>query len=368
MIKYLFAAIILIHGLIHLMGFVKSVKPGSIQQITAHVSKPMGLLWLLTALLFLIVFILWIVKNNYWSWVCFAAIIASQILVFSVWKDAKAGTIANLILLMVALPAYGHMRFDKMVGKEQQAIMAHETATSMKMVGEQDMVHLPAIVQQWLRKSGAVGKPRITTVRLKQTGKMKMKPVSAWFDFTATQYFNTTKTAFVWDTRVSMPAGTYLIGRDKFEDGKGAMQIKLLSLVNMVNEADNTSLNNGTAQRYLAEMCWFPSAALEPYIRWQAIDSLQAKATLLVKNVQVEGVFSFTPEGDFARFETKRYFGSGENAVERTWVIEPLGQKQFSGITIPHRNKVTWKLPEGDFTWLELEITDIEYNKAALYD
>ena len=368
MIKYLFAAIILIHGLIHLMGFAKSVRPGSIQQISAYVSKPMGLLWLLTALLFLIVFILWIVKNNYWSWVCFAAIIASQILVFSVWKDAKAGTIANLILLMVALPAYGHMRFDKMVGKEQQAIMAQEAAASMKMVGEQDVKHLPPIVQAWLRKCGAVGKPRQTTVRLRQTGKMRLKPGSAWFDFSATQYFNTSDAAFVWNTQVQMPAGTYLIGRDKFKDGTGAMQIKLLSLVSMVDEANNPALNSGTAQRYLAEICWFPSAALEPYIRWQAIDSLQAKATLLVKDVQVEGVFSFTPEGDFARFETKRYFGSGENAVESPWIIEALGQKQYSGITIPHRNKVTWKLPEGDFTWLELEITDIEYNKAALYD
>jgi hypothetical protein len=366
MVKYIFAAILLIHGLIHLMGFVKSIKPGSIQQLSSHISKPVGMLWLLTALVFVLALILWMAKSHYWSWVCLAAIIVSQALIFSAWKDAKAGTIANLILLAIAWPEYGQMRFREMLTKEQNALMLPLTVMDTQVVTEKNIQHLPPIVQQWLRQSGTVGKPRVSFVRLTQTGKMKVKPNSAWFDFTATQYFNTTKPAFVWDTRVSMPAGIYLIGRDKLEDGKGAMQIKLLSLINIVNEKDNPPLNTGTTQRYLAEMCWFPSAAMEPYIHWEQMDSLRAKATVKMGDFQVEGTFTFNAAGEFQRFETIRYYGSGNEAIQAPWIIQPTAFKVFSGIKVPIKNKVTWKLNEGDFTWLELELTSLEFNTREI--
>ncbi len=43
MIKYFFAAIILIHGLIHCMGFAKAFGYGNITQLSKDISKPSGL-------------------------------------------------------------------------------------------------------------------------------------------------------------------------------------------------------------------------------------------------------------------------------------------------------------------------------------
>ena len=367
MTKLIFAGIILFHGIIHLLGFAKSIKPGRVQQISSYISRPMGILWMVAAAAFILTFILWKTQSPYWSWVCLAAILFSQGLILTVWKDAKAGTVANLILLAVAWPEYGSIRFSEMLHAEQKSILAAVPLPSQTVVTDKALETLPPIVQQWLRQSGAVGKLRATGARLKQTGKMRMKPGSAWFDFRATQYYNIADPAFIWDTRVSLPARTFLTGRDKFEDGKGAMQIKLLSLINIVHESDHQQLNNSTAQRYLAEICWFPSAALEPYIQWESIDSLKAKATMHFKGIEAEGVFTFSEAGEFIRFETTRYYGNGADAIPAPWVIQPAGYKQMSGLKIPYKTRVTWKLDEGDFTWLELELTSLEINNTELY-
>ncbi len=53
-----------------------------------------------------------------------------------------------------------------------------------------------------------------------------------------------------------------------FKDGKGSMIIKVLSLINVVNDSNNEKINQGTLQRYLGEITWFPTAAVSPYIKW----------------------------------------------------------------------------------------------------
>jgi ssRNA-specific RNase YbeY (16S rRNA maturation enzyme) len=50
--KAVFISIIIIHGLIHLMGFAKSFGLLRITELSQDISKPLGLLWLLSAILF----------------------------------------------------------------------------------------------------------------------------------------------------------------------------------------------------------------------------------------------------------------------------------------------------------------------------
>ena len=102
MLKYIFSFIILIHGLIHFMGFAKAFGYGNITQL-GEVSKPMGSLWLITAFLFIAVTILFLLKKDAWALTGIVAAILSQLLIITVWKDAKFGTIANLIILITAI-------------------------------------------------------------------------------------------------------------------------------------------------------------------------------------------------------------------------------------------------------------------------
>ena len=103
MLKYFFALIILMHGLIHFMGFAKAFGYGNITQITKEVPKTEGIFWLLTAFIFIIATILFLLKKDAWIITSIIAVMISQILIFLVWKDAKFGTIANIIILAVAI-------------------------------------------------------------------------------------------------------------------------------------------------------------------------------------------------------------------------------------------------------------------------
>ncbi len=103
--QYLFAAVLLLHGCIHLIGFAKAYGYANITQITKEVSKLTGLGWLLTALLFVMAAVLFISKNEFWTIVAILAVVLSQVLIAKVWKEARFGTIANLIILLVAILA-----------------------------------------------------------------------------------------------------------------------------------------------------------------------------------------------------------------------------------------------------------------------
>jgi len=109
MLKILFTIIIVIHGLIHLLGFFKAFEIGNITELSSGVSRSTGIIWLIVSLLFVITGLAYIFNHNSWIYLGFIAVILSQILIFTVWNDAKFGTIANLIILVVALLSFRDM-------------------------------------------------------------------------------------------------------------------------------------------------------------------------------------------------------------------------------------------------------------------
>ena len=366
MLRYLFAFIMLMHGLIHFMGFSKAFGYGNMTQLTKDIQKPVGILWLLTAFLFIAATILFLVKKESWPIISILAVILSQILIIIVWKDAKFGTIANLIVLLVAVPALANIRFNKMVKKEVNSLLSHPVNDS-KIISIEMLDSLPPTVQKYLIRSGVVGKENIQFARLKQKGEMRIKQDGKWMDFTASQYFDANDPSFVWQTQVQMMPLVTLAGRDKFENGNGHMLIKVLALINVANSGGDAKINESTMIRFLAEICLFPSAALAPYIKWEAVDSLAAKATMNYKGMTVSGIYRFHANGDIHNFTADRWYGSGKDDTLEKWFIEYIATKEFNGVRIPYKTEITWKLKSGDFNWLKLEITDLEFNKPALY-
>lgn len=142
------------------------------------------------------------------------------------------------------------------------------------------------------------------------------------------------------------------------------MNIKALSLINITNEGGD-KVDQGTLQRYLAEICWFPSAALSPYIEWEAIDNTSAKATMSYNGVSGSVTFQFNNQGDMTACSADRYMGSGKNATLEKWIVTSKSYDLMNGIRMPVKSEVTWKLKSGDYTWYKLEITDIAFNDRA---
>lgn len=367
MIRIAFSIFLLLHGLLHLLGFHQAYRFVTVSQSSQQLRVPLsakwlGLGWLLACVLFGITALLLAQRKDGWWLPGTVALLLSQVLILASWQEAKYGTLVNVIVFAALVLAAGSWQFQALVRHERQQFTA--AATPEKKVVTTDLLRpLPPIVQQWLMRSNLVGKEAARTVHLKQKGEMKTAPEGKWWPVTADQYFTTDQPGFIWVADVKAAPFIHLAGRDKYQDGKGHMLIKLLSLVPVVN-ASGPEINQGTLLRYLAEIVWFPSAALQPYITWEQTGPAEARATMHYKSVSASGLFRFNPQGDVTSFEARRYFDRKEGATLETWVIamEEQGYREFAGVRVPAKATVTWKLSTGDFTWYKLAITDITYN------
>ena len=355
--------IIGIHGIIHLFGFLKAFGLFEFNAISQPISKPVGVIWLLAFILFSVTTFLLTIQSNYWWIIGFIAVLLSQFLIILYWKDAKFGTIFNLVILVSALIAFSTFNFKKKVSVEIEKMHSEITSSNEKIVSEQMIVDLPIAVQNWLNKSGIIGKETIQSVFLEQDLQMLIKPEQKeWNNAEAKQYFTTDPPAFNWFVNLKMNPLIEMVGRDKFENGKGEMIIKLFSMFSVANVKNNEKTNQATLQRYLAEIVWFPTAALSPYITWEAIDNNSSKATMTFNGTKGTGVFYFDEIGYFKKFVAMRYKDSEENSKPMQWTVTSTKTELRNGISIPVELKANWKLDSENWTWLKLKINRMEYN------
>lgn len=351
-----------IHGIIHLFGFLKAFELAKFDAISQPISRAIGLVWLLVFLLFTVTFFLFLFHANYW-WLCgFLAVISSQALILCYWSDAKYGTVANLIILGAVIIAYSNFNFKKKIAAERELMFEKAAPGGENVITKATLSNLPIPVQNWLMNVGIIDKRPISNVRLIQELQLKLKPEQEdWNKGTAEQYFTVNPPAFNWDITTRMNSVLGVVGRDKFENGTGEMNIKLLSLVSVADAKNGTKVDQATLQRYLAEIVWFPSAALSPYIKWEKLGKYSAKATMEYKGAKGSGEFHFDEDGNFKKFVAMRYQDS--NAAEPTeWTVIATQIEERNGIKIPVECEASWKLASGEWTWLRLKVEDIQYN------
>lgn len=301
--------------------------------------------------------------NSKYAWVFgIIAVVISQLLIIVFWKDAKFGTLPNILILAVVVVLFSYYNFQNLIQKETIQLYNNNIITERGTLLESDLKNLPLPVVKWLRNSGALGKPFISNGKIVQSAEMKLKPEQEnWMTARAVQYTFIENPSFIWSVDVSMNSLLSFQGRDKFYNGKGEMLIKLHSLFNIVNE-QGKKLDEGTLQRYLGEMVWFPSLAVSPYITWEQIDETTAKATMTYKGTTGSGTFYFNSHGDVTKFSALRYKDNHKDAKRYHWEMNILDYRTFDGIKVPALMTAKWKLDGKDWTWLKLEITDITYN------
>lgn len=351
-----------IHGIIHLFGFLKATGIVDFNTISQPISKTFGIVWLLTFVLFAIAIVLLIAQSNYWWIIGVVGILLSQFLIISYWSDAKFGTIINLVILISVIIAYSTLSFKKKVNNETAKMLENSSKTDINIVSEQMILDMPTIVQKWLLNSGIIGKEAVYNVYLEQDLQMLMKPEQKeWSNAKAKQYFTIEPPAFNWSVNLKMNALVDVVGRDKFENGQGEMMIKMFSLFSVVNAKNDEKINQATLQRYLAELVWFPSASLSPYITWEEIDDHSAKATMEFNKTKGSGVFYFDKNGNFKKFVAMRFKEIGDTQPIE-WTVTAIKSEKRNGINIPIELEADWKLDNENWTWLKLKITDIRYN------
>lgn len=360
------SALLLIHGLIHTLGFLKAWELAGVPQLSGRTIVPLsptgvrivGALWAATALALTAAALLRALDRDAWWLVAAPALVLSQLLIVLQWHDAWAGTIANVLLAVAVAVSAGISRFHAENADHVRALLARVPAIDAPVLQAEDVAALPAPVRRWLHASGAVGRPRARTVRLVQRGGMRTAPDQAYMPVQARQHFTVDEPGFVWTVDVTMMRVVPVVGRDVFAAGRGRMLIKAGGLVT-VADGTGPTFDQGTALRFLGEIVWFPSAAVSPAITWTPVDDRHAQATITTGGVTASAVFAFDERDRVVGMTADRYYGG--KTLER-WTIPITAWRTVRGVEIPVRGGAVWNLAAGDFDYFQWEIVDVEVN------
>lgn len=272
-----------------------------------------------------------------------------------------------LILILVTVIAIANVLFNRRADNEAREVLSSAELDQKDIIQQSALKGLPLCVQNWMQRSGVVGQEKIHTVRLIQKGRMRLKPDKAWMPIEAVQYINVDKPGFVWKARVKMAPLIYLQGKDRYFNGHGSMQIKLFSLLTVVNSQLSEEMDQSTLVRYLAEMMWYPSAALNKYINWEEVNANSARATMCWQGVKASMLFNFNEDGDVINSMASRYQEVKGKFILNDWGGVPREYRVFKGIRLANKSDVVWIYTNGDFNWLQIEVTDIDFNPVGLY-
>lgn len=269
------------------------------------------------------------------------------------------GSLAAIVVVAASAMAIGRAAFERRLAGEATSLLAASTGREPRVVTEADLATLPDPVQRWLRWARVPGTTIPRTVRLTQEGRFRLGPDRGWMPFTAEEVYSTDPPGFVWTTEMRMLPLVDIVGRDRYAEGRGSIEMRALGVFS-VARASGPALDQGALLRYLNETIWFPAAVLSPAIRWSAIDEHSARATISDGEVTADAVFFFDQEGRPVDMIAERQ-DLARGRLE-TWSTPLTAYGEFSGIRIPSAGTAVWKYDGGDFTYIELRVTGVTYD------
>jgi hypothetical protein len=364
MLKILFAAVMVVHGTIHLLGVVKAFQPGALPQLTQPVSRGMGAVWMLADLLFTAAAVALFIWPREWWMVGAAAVVVSTVAILGSWTDARFGMIGNLIVLVgvaygfaVSGPYSLRAEYDRDIGGRLAPTAPAGPIT------DADLTALPAPVQAYVRYSGAVGQPRVLNVRVRMHGRIRGEPADPWMPFTAEQHnFVGPHARFFYleATRSGVPVKVY----HRYAGPAASMRGRLLGLVPIVDAAGEEMTRAETVTLF-NDMCLFaPATLVDPSIGWETIDAGTVRATFTNGGHTIRADLTFNAAGELTNFisDDRRRSADGGTFDAVRWSTPVTRYRTFGAARLSAGGDARWHDVRGEFAYIELDVDEVAYN------
>lgn len=357
--KFIIAALILIHGLIHFMGFAKAFDYGNMKQLTMPISKQVGFLWLLTAFLFIITVALFFIKKDYWWVLAVPTIIISQVVIVMSWKDAKFGTIANILILIAAILSWGSSRFENSYRRDAKENLQYNKNITAELVTDADLQNLPLPVLRYMKYVGVIGKPKVKNMRvimniqMREKGKDFFAAVSEQYNF-----FGEPTRLFFMKAKMF---GTTVPGYHHYIEGNAVMDIRFAGLIPIVKK-EGVIMNKAETVTLFNDMCLMaPATLIDKRIVWEAIDSNSAKAVFTNHGISISAILYFNEQGQLINFLSNDR--TEANSMKSYPFTTPVhSYKNIKGYNLFNEGDAVWQYPDGEFVYGKFKLKDISYN------
>lgn len=368
-VRWVVIAVIVVHGLIHLLGAAKGLGWAEVDQLSRPIGTATGVAWLAAAASVVSSGLLLAGRVRWWWAVGAVALVVSQAVIVTSWSDAAAGTVANVVLLAAVVhgvasqgPASSRAEYRRQV----TSTLASAPPPGM-VVTEADLDGLPEPVAAHLRRCGAVGRPRVSSVRARIHGRIRAGGDEPWMHFAGEQV-NTfgsqpTRVFFVDATMKGLPVDVL----HTFVGPSARMRVRVASLVTMTDAA-GPEMDRSETVTILNDMCLFaPAALVDASITWGPVETHRVTATFTRDTQVVSADLVFDDDHelvDFISDDRSRAARDGKSFTPQRWST-PVGSHDDLGSgRVATVGEGRWHAPEpeGEFTYLEIAVDDLVHN------
>jgi hypothetical protein len=372
-VRWAVIVMVVVHGLIHLLGVAKGFGWAEVGTLKEPIGAAGALVWLLAAVLVLGTAVMVAIGQPSWWWVvAVAALVVSQTVILTSWSDAKAGTVANVLLVPVAaygFAANGPGSFAAEWDQRTQAAL-ESSSTAQPVVTEADLAGLPDPVARYLRRSGAVGQPRVSNFFAEVHGRIRSGPDKDWMSFSGRQfntYGDTPQRLFYMDaTMYGLPVTVFHV----FAARAATMRGKVLSLVPIL-DAKGPEMNRSETVTLFNDMVVFaPAALIDAPVRWTGVSDTRVRATYTRAGESVTADLVFNSAGDLVDFvshDRSRASTDGTSFTVLPWNTPISEYGNLHGRRVAVRGEAMWDAPgpEGHFSYIEFSVDDLADNVST---
>jgi len=268
-------------------------------------------------------------------------------------------SLIQLIIPMMLISCHSPKKLYENEVKEFQSAVS----SSSELISPESIAHLPEPVKRYFQYCGFVGTPLSYHAEIIwENSHIRMKPDGKWMRLRTYQHNFVQEPSRLAYMRANMLGIIPFEGRDRYHDGKGHMFGTLGRMIKIFDARDEETAK-GAAIVVLAEALLVPSYALQPYIQWEEVDALTARARFIHNGIDVGGTFHFNEQGEYIRFTThERPYSSPNGGFEQQdYTIEVLGYQQQGDIKIAREVSAIWHLPGGDFEYWRGALKEIKF-------
>jgi hypothetical protein len=338
---------------------MRAFQPGVSLQITKQISAPAGIMWLITAILFLTAAALKAFRNDYWWTPALLAVVVSQILIIGAWADAKYGTLANVAILLACIVFMGNFFFERKYQKDVESALEQTHINAVDIITREDLAHLPPAVQRYLQFAGVVGQPKVRNMRVVFEGTMRGRNQD-WFSFRSVQY-NTFDAPGRYFFMIGKMFGMEVPGYHRYANGHASMDIRLFGLASLVYKKGPIMDQSETVTLF-NDMCLMaPATLIDKRIHWKEIDSVTVEANYPVNGISITARLSFDHAGKLINFESHDRYEVNE-MKKLPWLTPCTDYKKLNGVMLATRGEAVYQYPDTTFTYGVFNLQAVEYN------
>lgn len=231
---------------------------------------------------------------------------------------------------------------------------------------EDDIRHMPVLVQRYLRHTGWIGKNKVQNFKIEFDAVMRKNNSSAPMDAYSEQYNFISEPGrffFMKATMTGIPARVLHVYRDHH----ATMRVQAAFMFNVVN-LQGEELSKGETVTILNDICFFaPAALIDRRMAWKERDSTSVEVTFTNGPYSVSAILFFNNEGELIDFSTLDRPALQDDGSLRNvrWSTPIRNYADIQGRKIPTYGETVYHYPDGDLVYGKFTLKNIIYNISA---